>query len=259
MYRWRIPLQTAGSVIAILIAKVIIEQQQWDFIEINTLFGSVIAGGIFLISMILAGTMSDYKECERIPAEIVSALENIYDEGVQASRKWPSFDLAALREALIEIVDAFHADLTDVQGRRCLAAINRLSEQIAQLEELGQPANYIVRLKGEQSTIRRLVLRVYHVQRTNFVPSAYILVDSVIVLIIGLLLFAQYETKVMPVFASVLLTGFISYLFLYMIRLLRTLDQPFRVNEQTMDDVSRFLLKEFRERMEAEAGVPVKA
>jgi hypothetical protein len=49
------------------------ERPEWEFIGQNALFTSIIAGGIFLFGLILTGTMADYKESEKIPAEIASS------------------------------------------------------------------------------------------------------------------------------------------------------------------------------------------
>jgi len=79
--RWRIALESASIVVVIICIKLVIEHFGWEFVSINPLFTSIIAGGIFLFGLILAGTLADYKESEKIPAEIISACESIYEEG----------------------------------------------------------------------------------------------------------------------------------------------------------------------------------
>src|SRR5687768_9941005 len=37
----------------------------------------VLSGGVFLLGFMLAGTMGDYKEAEKMPGEIVTGLETI--------------------------------------------------------------------------------------------------------------------------------------------------------------------------------------
>ena len=66
-----------------------------------------------------------------------------------------------------------------------------------------------------------------------------------VILVVGLLIF----TKIEPSLDSIILVAFVSFLFIYLIKLIRTLDAPFRVDEYTMDDVSLFLLRETHERM----------
>ena len=47
------------------------------------------------------------------------------------------------------------------------------------MDRIGVPATYTSRLRGEQGALRRSVLRVYHVQRTEFLPSAYLLIQAI--------------------------------------------------------------------------------
>lgn len=255
MSRLTILIRTALLVLGIVALKLIFHHFRLEIISLNPLFSSIIAGAIFIIGMILTGTLSDYKENEKVPTEMVNALETIFDEGKQVARRWPSFDLERLRGALRGIIHAFQYDLEDSSRRTSLSAVNRLGDSFAEMEVLGLAPNYIIRLKGEQSHIRRLILRVYHVQRTGFLPSAYILVDSMIALTTLLLLLSKIE----PLFDAVLVLAFISYLLIYLITLLRTIDTPFHIHKNTMDDVSRFLLKECDLRLAEHAAVMTKA
>jgi hypothetical protein len=98
-----------------------------------------------------------------------------------------------------------------------------------------------MRLRQEQGAIRRAVLRIYHIQDTEFLPSAYILIETVVLLIVGALVF----TKGDPLYESVVILVVIAYFFVYLVRLLKIMDTPFRVRHQTGDEVSLFLLNEF--------------
>lgn len=60
-------------------------------------------------------------------------------------------------------------------------------------------------------------------------------------LIIGALVF----TKGDPLYESVVILVVIAYFFVYLVRLLKIMDTPFRVRQQTGDEVSLFLLNEF--------------
>jgi hypothetical protein len=247
--RWRIAIETALLVALIALAKLALHELSWEFINLTSLYSSIVGGGIFVIGLIVAGTLSDYKESERVPAEISAALENIYRDCAAIKQTLPQFDLETLRERLLEIVAAFRVDLGAVNSRSCLAAIEELSLSFLELERLDVPANYIVRLRGEQGTIRKSVLRVYHVQRTEFLPSAYILIETVI----GIIIAAVAFTKIGPLRDSLPIIAFLSYFFIYLVRLLKILDTPFRLDERTMDDVSLFLLNEFAERVRSQA------
>ena len=122
-----------------------------------------------------------------------------------------------------------------------------MSDSFLQMEKLGVLPNYVVRLKQEQSIIRKSILRIYHIQRINFLPSAQLLAQSIVVLIISLLMF----TRVEPFTDRMVLVAFIFYIFIFLLRVLRVIDKSFRVDEYSMDDVSLFLLRETGERIKS--------
>lgn len=239
--RWKIAIETALLVAVIVLVRVAVDGLSLEFVSPGPLLTSIVAGAIFVTGLIVAGTLADYKESERMPAEITAALDNIHEDARCISQTQPRFDLGALRNILGNVVRTFKEDLAQPTAPRCLNAINDLSKPILELEQLDVPANYIVRLRSEQGTLRKHVLRIYHIQRTEFLPSAYVLIQTIVLLIIAMLAFAKIE----PGYEAVVLLFAISYFFIYLLKLLKTLDTPFRIGEHTMDDVSLFLLNEF--------------
>jgi len=109
-------------------------------------------------------------------------------------------------------------------------------------ENTDVPANYIVRLRQEQAGLRKSLLRVYHIQREEFLPSAPAMIFSIVVVIIVLILF----TNIGGLAESLVTLGFLSFFFLYLLGLLNVINKPFKVGrERSDDDVSLFLLHEF--------------
>jgi hypothetical protein len=243
--RWMVAAQTVLVVVGLLTLKAIVHALDWEFIELSPLYTSVVAGGIFVIGLLVAGTLADYKEAERMPAEIRAALENIYGDGIAINNWRGCVDIDRLRVLLDGIVTSFLTDLRDVESRSCLRAIDELGSLFLEMERADVPPNYMVRLRTEQSVIRRNVLRIYHVQRIDFLPSAYVLIQTVVALLLTALVFTEIE----PFGQALVLLGFISYFFVYLVRLLRIIDRPFRHGERTMDDVSLFLLHEFHDQV----------
>lgn len=243
--RGRVALEAGLVILVLVLVKLLLEALSLEFIDLSPLYTSIVAGGIFVIGLIVAGTLADYKESEKMPAEITAALENIHEDCRSIRETMPDFDLDRIRRSLSGIVAALRKDLADPASRTCLDAINDLSPSFLELERLGVPPNYIVRLRTEQGTVRKNVLRIYHIQRIEFLPSAYLLIQTIVILIIAALEF----TKIDPIYQAVVLLAFISYFFIYLLRLLKIIDTPFRVDERTMDDVSLFLLNEFTRKL----------
>jgi hypothetical protein len=155
---------------------------------------------------------------------------------------WGRPDMGVLRSRLIGVVTTLRADIDAGNTRECQQAIEDLSESFLELENTDVPANYIVRLRQSQSGLRKAILRVYHIQREEFLPSAYAMIVSLVVIILGVVTFTDFD----GVAQSLVTTGFLSFFFIYLLRLLRVIDKPFKVGrERTDDDVSLFLLVEF--------------
>lgn len=247
--KFRVGLWTLAIVALLIVAKFSIHAWGLELFSLNALFTSAIAGAIFIMGFLLAGIMVDYKEAEKIPAELRSSLENIWEEGKFFNRDKREFNLKQLQGNLIDIIQSFLKGLSHEGDHYnlepCIESVNRLSESFADMEKLGMPPNYIVRLEGEQAALRRSILRVYHIQRTQFLPSVHVLAESLAIGIVALLLFVKTEGS--P--ESIVLFGFISYLFLYIRQLIRTIEKPFRQDHNTMDDVSLFLLRELESKL----------
>ena len=247
--RYRLAYTTVAFVGLLIIGKFLMHQFGFEFFTINTLFSSAIAGAVFIIGFLLAGVFADYKEAEKMPAELCSSLENIWDEARLFKRNKTKFDLEGIKKTLLEIVIKFRSGLHRDTGhnnlRPALMAADELGESFAQMENLGMPPNYIVRLKTEQSNVRKQIMRIYYIQKMRFIPSAFILAQSLVAFIIFLLLFVKTEGS--P--ELFVLFGFIAYLFLYTVRLILVLEKPFRKGTGNVDDVSIFLIREFEEEL----------
>lgn len=96
MIKWRLMLTCLPITLAVVLLKIgVVKGLGYvglvDFSDI----GLVITGGIFLIGFMLAGTMADYKESEKIPAHMANSFESIEDTLTLAHRYKDDFDLQA--------------------------------------------------------------------------------------------------------------------------------------------------------------------
>jgi hypothetical protein len=255
--RFRLFFAVAVVVLALSAAKVGVHAAGAEFLTLNTLLTSGIAGAIFIIGFLLSAILADYKEAERIPAELRVALEAINSDvqifAVIAKDADAAARCADISARVIDLLrsglghDGGHANLAPV-----VAEIGKFSALFASLEVQVIPSNAVVRLRNAQDSLRRSVLRIYHIQRVQFVPSVHVLVHTLVIAIILLLLFLKTEGS--P--ESALMFGFISYMFVYALYLVRLLEQPFMKDHSTFDDVSLFLLSEFREGLKLTTELP---
>jgi hypothetical protein len=254
--RFHLFLRVLPAVVVIALLKFGVHALGLEFMPLDGLLPSLIAGSIFLIGFLLSQVLGDYREAERMPAEIRTALEGIHDDVQFLAGAEPGIDGPAFRTALADIVRAFddglgvrraHSDLAPA-----IARVDALSALFAHLRDLNISERYIVRLKGQQDVLRRSIFRVAYIQKMEFVPSVHVLVQTLVLASLFVLLFL----KTTGAWESMLILVFVGYMFIYSLLLIGQLDQPFREGEGTVDDVSLFQLREFLAKMDAEAAEP---
>jgi len=247
--RFHLLLRVLPVVAALVLLKWGAHALGWEFVPLDGLVPSLIAGSIFLIGFLLQQVLADYKESEHMPGDIRVALEAIHDDVLDFADATPGVDLEHLRGVLVDIVEAFqtslgmahhHTDLSLVIGR-----VDALSPFFRELERLKMSERYVVRLRAAQDTLRKCMFRISYVQRMQFLPSVHVLVQS----LVGASLFVLLFLKTSGSLESLLVLVVVSYMFVYALYLIEHLDQPFRTGERTVDDVSLFLLRDFVEKL----------
>lgn len=219
-----------------------------EIFEPTSLHNSVISSVIFVIGFVLSATIADYKESERIPAEFASTIENMYEDARAIHATYPKFDIAAFRHDLTDILTAFRAG-TRINRKGARREIGELNDSFTEMESAGVPANFIVKLKTQQATLLRLLFRVNYIQRIKFIPSAFILIRS----LVGLVIIFLMLTNIEPFYGGLTLTGMLTFILIYMMILIQTVSVPFHEEGKTRDDVSLFLLKETRNHLKNRA------
>jgi hypothetical protein len=224
MIKWRLMLTTLPITALILLIKFgVVHGLQYEGLVKFSEIGLVITGGIFLIGFMLAGTISDYKESEKIPAEIACSLETIEDTFVLGSIAKGGFDLSSLRKQLNGVTDSIISWFEQRESaEEVFAGISSITTMASVLEiaEVGAIAS---RISGEQHNLRKLFSRVSVIRRTYFLATGYALLDVLTVVIICLLIVSKFENE----FTGVIIISFITQIFVYMLRLIRDIDEPF--------------------------------
>jgi hypothetical protein len=220
---FRIAVRAVPVVAVVVLAKLAVDQLDWDRVELNTLYSGFVAANVFLIGFLLAGTLADYKESERLPGELAGRTKAIADECVilhRAKHAAPARACLAHLERLATGLEAWLRGRADVD--RPLDDLDGLNHYFLAFESLTQP-NFIVRLKQEQSALRLLVIRINTIKETSFVGAGYVIAEATSALLLLALLIA--DVAQLP--AELFLVGAIAFLLTYMILLIRDMDNPF--------------------------------
>jgi hypothetical protein len=254
--KWKLMLATLPLVAAVLALKTALGLLGFEGLIDFGDVGVVLTSGVFLIGFLLAGTMADYKEAEKLPAEISSTLETLEEIFVLAATNRPALALPALRANVLALTDAILDWLyRRIDTPQVFAALTRLNTTIRTLEREGA-GPYASRAVPQLLAVRRNVARVDVIARTGFLPAAYALLEVLAAMVISVVLIARFANPV----AEVLLVTVVSLINLYMLKLIRDIDNPFDYARdgaaRGAAEVSLFPLEEYRERLAARVGEP---
>jgi hypothetical protein len=254
MIKWKLFISTMPFVVGSIGLKLALERglgvQGWvEFSDMSL----VLTAGTFLTGFMLAGTLADYKEAERLPTELSCILETIEETFAQAAVLRPQVDLPARRGAVLEAGSSLLAWLERRKtSEEMFAALEKLGERILELEPLNC-GPYATRAMRELHNLRRCATRIGVISRTGFVAAGYVLLYILTGAIIGVTLMARFKNQL----TEMILVPFITLIFIYMLRLIRDLDAPFdysaKGGERGAVEVELFPLKEYLTRLGARA------
>lgn len=222
--KWKILLQVIPIIAFILLIKTLFHHYGLEMMELNALFTSLVGATIFLIGFLISGVLSDYKESEKIPGEITTSLKNILDDSLTLKHHYSEETFKQFISFQKKLVNNIKSWLyKEIETSELLTQFDVLNSIIIQLDKEGVQANFLIRIKNEISTVRKNLLRIEAIRETNFISSAYAIVESMAFVISAGLIFIKIE----PFFAALFFTVLVTFLIIYMIILIKDLDDPF--------------------------------
>lgn len=222
--KWSIAFRIIPVILFVAILKFLSHLFELEVLELNALFTSLIAGTIFLIGFLISGVLSDYKESEKLPSELSASIRSIYDDcytiykgkNSQNALQYISFQ----KTFTTSLMDWFYKRETT---ESILEKISQMNDFIIDLDNEGIQPGYLIKIKNEQNNIRKMIMRIDTIRETNFIGSAYAILEAMGTLIAMSLIIIKIEPFYVALFFTLLVTFLISYMFL----LIKDLDNPF--------------------------------
>lgn len=222
--KWKIAFKILPILLFVVVFKFLTHAYEFELMELNALFTSLVAGTIFLIGFLISGVLSDYKESEKLPTEIVACLRTLKDDALtlqKAKNSEAAKEFLVYQQQILQNIKKWF--FKEIRTAVLLKEISDMNAYIVALEKEEIQANYLIKLKNEQNQLRKIIMRIDTIRDTDFATSAYAIVEAMAVLTS----FGLVIIKIEPFIAAVFLTGLISFLIWYMLFLIKDLDNPF--------------------------------
>jgi predicted membrane chloride channel (bestrophin family) len=248
--RWNLALKTIPFVIVIVLLKFAVHYFGYEFLTLNSLFTAIISANIFLIGFLISGTLVDYKESEKLPGDLSASMETMADEGLiiyknKKSQEAKNF-LLKLSQFNKSLIDWFYKKEKTGQIMEKLLSFN---DDFLAFESQTQ-ANFIVRLKQEQNSIRKMINRIHTIRETSFLGTGYAIAEIITFILVAGLIFIKMD----PFYESIFFVSFVSFILIYMIYFIKDLDNPFGYYEREDNLVEEVSLKPILDSQKRIAG-----
>jgi len=232
--KWKMALRVLPLIAVVVLVKLIVHSQGLEFLALSPLFTALVSANIFLIGFLISGVLVDFKESEKIPNEIASSLETISDECYIIHKTKQATEAKECLKPINQLSDKIIMWFCKKERTtNLLDRISGLNDHFASFEPLTQ-ANFIARLKQEQSMIRKLIQRAHTIRETSFNAAGYTIAEFITFVLTAGLVFAKIE----PYYESVFFVAFVPFIMIYMIFLIRHLDDPFDYQDSAQGEIS---------------------
>lgn len=244
MLKWGLLLKSLGITLVLLIIRLIIDFLSFDVLSLSTLVTAFIGGAIFTVAIIFMGTLTDYKESERIPGDIAASVKALYNE-CNFYRQDPGF-VALMQAHIVDLLGVINTNfrknvwnISEID-----AAMDRVNRDIFVLIDNNVAPPMIVKLRSEMTNIDRISNRIRQIAETSFIPAAYSIAELATAAVIVLLFFIRLEF-----IEGLALFTVLSVLLIALLLLIKDMDNPFEVGRQTYADIDLFLLFDLEEHL----------
>lgn len=234
MKKWGLIGEALALTAVLLVIRLVIDISNLDILGLTNLITAFIGGAIFTIAIIFTGTLTDYKESERIPNEIAISLLTLYQDSklVRPAEGLVSTHLQEhIRSLYRVIVDNFKTNTHSTE--RIREIIDEINQDIYALVDQNSPPQYVVKLRTELSNIDRLTSRVKIIAETSFIPAAYAIAEIALAGVVLILFFVKLD----PYYEGLVIFTIITSLLISIILLIKDMDNPFEYGRRTFADV----------------------
>jgi hypothetical protein len=225
--RWRLAVRTLPIIFIVFVAKYLAHYYDVEFLTLNALFTAIISANIFLIGFLITGTLSDFKESERLPSELAASIQVMIDEAyiIYLNKKSPEALnlLNSIKNLNEKLIDWFYKRTKTDEIYSLLLDLNK---HFLLIESQTQ-ANFIVRIKNEQNNLRRNISRIHTIRETSFLGTGYAIAEIITTILIIGLIFVNLN----PFHEKMFFVSFVSFMMVYMIFFIKDLDNPFSYYE----------------------------
>jgi hypothetical protein len=239
MVKYGLILQSLAITAVLLVVRLAIDYMNLDVLSVTNLITAFVGGALFTIAIILTGTLTDYKESERIPGEMATSVSALYaDCDLIRAPNTAITDIQKrhVRELLSTINASFKNNVWNSDDIK--KVIRSINEDVYHLADNNVAPQFLVKLRTELTNIERMANRIQVIKKTSFIPAAYAIAELAAAGVILILFFVKLD----PFYEGLVLFTVLSALLISLLLLIKDMDDPFEVGKKSYADVDLTIL-----------------
>jgi len=239
--KWGLVLKALMIVIPLIGVKIAFHYLGWEIMEIGTLTSALVSGVFFVIAIILAGVLTDFKESERILGDFASSIENIYRDSKLIGTESEVTDLLFHLRGLVSTA-LLNLNLhNSFKMSEISPIIEMIETDVLSFNQQGKAISVITRMRSDLANIKRISYRVETIKETTFLTAAHAIAETGVTVIVIVLLLSKIE----PYYEGLLFIGVLSLILTSVLLLIKDMDNPFEgyatVDLGTLYKVEKYL------------------
>jgi len=243
--KWRVLLAVAPFTLLFGLLEVLFHELGWELWKFDSLTGALLGSASFILALVLGGTLGQYHASEEMVLELVNEAEAINDRLAVHGATAPGLDSARIRSALVAALEAIRRWLLkQAPWEAVQTALIQLNGSLAALEAAGRSDANNPSL-ANLAKMRLLLSRISSNRDHDFIAPAYALLELFLLgVVVALLLIGSDNFGENLVVSCFLFTSF-----LYLVFLIRDLDNPFEYDGSSSVDVDLAPLEQCEQRL----------
>ncbi len=234
MKKWGLILKASAITAILVVVRLVIDLSNYDVLGLTNLITAFIGGAIFTVAIIFTGTLTDYKESEKIPNEIVTSLITLYEDS-KLIRPADSPVAVHIRDHIRALANVVIENFRNnrYSNDQVREAVREINKDIYALADQNSPPQFLVKLRSELVLIDKLTSRVKVIAQTSFIPAAYAIAEIAVSGVVLILFFVKLD----PYYEGIIIFSIINVLLISILLLIKDMDNPFEYGKKTFADV----------------------
>jgi hypothetical protein len=231
---WSAFYKGACLAIGLVVIKYFVNLFNFELFPDTTIIACYISGVFFIMAIILAGVLSDYKDSEKMSDELPAILKSMFlftgYSGVNGEDL-----IREMRTEIVKLVWTINNSFVQQgwESKEIHNHVLRIENNLQKFRKDGADMHFLTCFQTEMTGVYRMLNRIGSIMGTTFASATYIFSYIAIIIALFLLIFVNMPSP----HEELMIVGAVGFILVTLMILIRDMDDPFEIGRHTLIDV----------------------